>query len=45
MNLRRVTDWTILPGASVEICHQGSNICSGHADAVTDDGKILGCRP
>lgn len=40
-NLRRVTDWTILPGTHVEIRHQGSAVCSGDVDSVTEDGSIL----
>jgi hypothetical protein len=39
MDLRRVADWTILPGTSMEIRHQGSHICTGHMDTVTDDRK------
>ncbi|MFF2243798.1 hypothetical protein ACFVTM_06405 [Arthrobacter sp. NPDC058130] len=45
MNLRRITDWTLLTGASIEIRQQGSPVCSGHVDAVTDDGTILWLRP
>jgi hypothetical protein len=45
MDLRRITDWTLLHGATIEIRHQGSPVCSGHVDAVTDDGKILWLRP
>ena len=41
MDVRVIKDWTLLPGASVEIRQQGSLICSGYVDAVTDDGKIL----
>lgn len=41
MGLRRIADWTLLPGATIEIRHQGSPVCRGHVDAVTDDGKIL----
>ena len=41
MDIRPIKDWTLLPGASVEIRQQGSFVCSGHVDAVTDDGKIL----
>lgn len=44
MDLRRITDWTFLPGATIEIRHQGSPVCSGHVDAVTDDGKVLWLR-
>ncbi|MHC6231871.1 hypothetical protein ACX5I6_20265 [Arthrobacter sp. MMS24-T111] len=40
-NLRRITDWTILPGARVEIRQQGFPVCTGHVDAVTEDGSIL----
>jgi hypothetical protein len=41
-NHRRViTDWTLLTGASIEIRQQDTPICSGHVDAVTDDGTIL----
>jgi hypothetical protein len=45
MDLRRITDWTLLTGASVEIRQQGSPVCSGQVDAVTDDGTILWLRP
>lgn len=45
MDLRKITDWTLLAGASIEIHQQGSHICSGHVDAVTEDGKILWVRP
>lgn len=45
MDLRRITDWTLLPGANIEIRHQGSPVCSGQVDAVTNDGKILWLRP
>lgn len=45
MDLRRITDWTLLHGATIEIRHQGSPVCSGNVDAVTDDGKILWLRP
>lgn len=41
MDKRRIKDWTLLPGASVEIRQQGSSVCTGYVDAVTDDGKIL----
>ncbi|MEV8133570.1 hypothetical protein AB0O54_20810 [Pseudarthrobacter oxydans] len=39
--MRRIKDWTLLPGASIEIRQQGSYVCSGYVDAVTDDGDIL----
>jgi hypothetical protein len=45
MDLRCITDWTILIGASVEIRQQGSPVCTGNVDAVTEDGKILWLRP
>jgi hypothetical protein len=45
VDLRRITDWTLLTGASIEIRQQGSPICSGCVDAVTDDGTILWLRP
>ena len=41
MDLRRISDWTLLAGASVEIRQQGAHVCSGYVDAVTDDGGIL----
>ncbi|MEV7135909.1 hypothetical protein AB0N24_23865 [Arthrobacter sp. NPDC093128] len=41
MDLRRIRDWTLLPGSSVEIRQQCNAVCSGYVDAVTDDGKIL----
>ncbi len=41
MDLRRITDWTLLTGASIEIRQHGSAVCSGNVDAVTDDGTIL----
>lgn len=45
MDLRRITDWTVLTGANIEIRHQGSSVCSGYVDAVTEDGAILWLRP
>jgi hypothetical protein len=45
MDLRHITDWTLLTGASIEIRQQGSPVCRGHVDAVTDDGNILWLRP
>lgn len=45
MDLRRITDWTLLTGARVEIRQQGTPVCSGHVDAVTDDGSILWLQP
>lgn len=45
MKLRRVTDWTLLVGASIEIRQQGHPVCSGRVDAVTDDGCILWLQP
>jgi hypothetical protein len=45
MDLRRITDWTLLTGTSIEIRQQGSAICSGYVDAVTADGTILWLRP
>jgi hypothetical protein len=45
MDLRRITDWTLLTGARVEIRQQGSPVCNGHVDAVTDDGRILWLQP
>jgi hypothetical protein len=42
--MRRIKDWTLLPGASVEIRQQGISVCSGYVDAVTDDGTILWVR-
>lgn len=44
MELRRITDWTLLMGASVEIRQQGTPVCEGQVDAVTDDGDILWLR-
>lgn len=45
VNLRRIADWTLLTGASIEIRQQGSPVCSGYVDAVTEDGTILWLRP
>lgn len=45
MDLRLITDWTRLTGASIEIRQDGSPICSGYVDAVTHDGSILWLRP
>lgn len=39
--MRRIQDWTLLPGTSVEIRQQNTSVCKGFVDAVTDDGKIL----
>jgi hypothetical protein len=41
MDLRKITDWTLLTGVRIEIHQQGHRICSGYVDAVTEDGKIL----
>lgn len=41
MDLRHVTDWTTLVGASIELRQQGHPVCNGHVDAVTNDGSIL----
>lgn len=45
MKLRRVTDWTLLAGANIEIRQQGHTVCRGHVDAVTEDGSILWLQP
>ncbi len=45
MDLRRVSDWNLLPGASIEIRRLGALVSSGHVDAVTDDGTILWLQP
>lgn len=45
MGLRQVSDWTLLPGASIEIRQQGRHVCTGHVDAVTADGKVLWLQP
>jgi hypothetical protein len=45
MDLRRINDWTLLVGASIEIRQHGLPLCSGHVDAVTDDGTILWLQP
>lgn len=45
MDFRRITDWTVLTGTSIEIRQQGNPVCSGFVDAVTDDGAILWLRP
>lgn len=39
--MRRVNDWTLLPGASIEVRQQGRGVWRGFVDAVTADGKIL----
>ena len=44
MDLRLITDWTLLPGTSVEIRQRGKSVCTGDVDAVTDDGEILWLR-
>lgn len=41
MTHRRIDDWCTLDGASVEIHQDGSVICNGIVDAVTDDGRIM----
>ena len=41
MDLRRINDWTLLVGATVEIRQQGIPLCGGFVDAVTEDGTIL----
>jgi hypothetical protein len=45
VDLRPITDWTLLTGTSIEIRQQGSPVCSGYVDAVTADGTILWLRP
>jgi hypothetical protein len=44
LDIRRINDWTLLPGASIEIRQQDRYVCSGYVDAVTDDGEILWVR-
>lgn len=41
MDLRRITDWTTLPGADIELQQLGEVICTGRVDAVTADGSML----
>ncbi|MGR0161168.1 hypothetical protein FQP90_21450 [Paenarthrobacter nitroguajacolicus] len=41
MDQRRISDWTLLTGTSVELRQQGHSVCRGYVDAVTDDGTIL----
>lgn len=41
MKSRCVRDWTLLPGACVEIRVQGQLVGAGCVDSVTDDGGIL----
>jgi hypothetical protein len=38
---RRIDNWCTLDGANVEIRQQGSVVCSGIVDTVTEDGRIL----
>jgi hypothetical protein len=45
MSLRRVSDWTLLTGSSIEIRQQGSPVCRGYVDAVTANGTILWLQP
>jgi hypothetical protein len=45
MKPRRVTDWTLLVGSSIEIRQQGHSVCRGYVDAVTEDGSILWLQP
>lgn len=45
MYLRLISDWTLLPGARVEIRQLGTRVSSGHVDTVTHDGKILWLQP
>ena len=45
VDLRRVNDWTLLTGSSIEIRQEGKSVCSGYVDAVTEDGTILWLRP
>ena len=45
MKPKRITDWTLLVGASIEIRQQGHPVCSGYVDAVTDNGSILWIQP
>ncbi|OFI39523.1 hypothetical protein BIU82_00110 [Arthrobacter sp. SW1] len=41
MDLRRITDWTTLTGAIIEIRQQGRTLACGTVDAVTFDGAVL----
>ncbi|PRB43107.1 hypothetical protein CQ020_06350 [Arthrobacter sp. MYb23] len=41
MDQRRISDWTLLTGTSVELRQQGQPVCRGYVDAVTEDGSIL----
>jgi hypothetical protein len=41
MDLRRIDDWTLLIGSTVEMRRRGITVCSGYVDAVTEDGTIL----
>ncbi|MFE4542710.1 hypothetical protein [Arthrobacter sp. NPDC056727] len=45
MTLRRISDWTLLTGADVEIRYQDRHISHGRVDAVTDDGSVLWLHP
>lgn len=45
VNLRCITDWTLLAGGHIEIRQQGSPVCKGYVDAVTNDGTILWLQP
>jgi len=41
MDIKPIRDWRLLPGVNVEIRQQGTVICRGYVDTVTDDGKII----
>lgn len=42
--MRRVLDWSALPGIGVEIRQDGISVCRGLVDAVTPNGDILWVR-
>lgn len=39
--LSLISDWTLLPGLSVQIRFAGEEVCAGIIDCVTPDGEIL----
>lgn len=42
MDLKRITDWTPLPGASIDIWQQGTPVSSGHVDGEqTRGGSVM----
>lgn len=45
MELRHISEWTTLVGATIEIRREGISLSRGRVDAVTMDGSMLWLQP